>query len=222
VPAFRLIALIAVFSARLLASLVACFAFLVPTSASATLMDMGRFTRDTDQGIDWLDLTETNGLSVNDALATFPGWELANGSQVCAFVQDAVPSGLHSTFYRCGGSSPAQFSGGRPPWNMIGLWGKTIQEGITPNSPYWGSDATGSAGIFSDSPDFGKADIWTLASNSGSYRSVSRSFDTATNGIGVFLVRPIPEPSTALLVAWSLAGLGVARKKIRASRVGEH
>lgn len=33
--------------------------------SNAALMDMGNFTRDTSSGLDWLDLTESNGLSYN-------------------------------------------------------------------------------------------------------------------------------------------------------------
>jgi hypothetical protein len=50
--------------------------------ARATLIDLGVVTRDPDQGIDWLDLTETVGLSVAEALALFPSWQVATGGQV--------------------------------------------------------------------------------------------------------------------------------------------
>jgi hypothetical protein len=193
------------------ASAVVFFSLVVP--AQATLIDLGGVTRDSDQGIDWLDLTETNGLSVNDALAMFPGWGTADGSQVCGFVRQAVPTGLDPSFYRCGGGSPVQFSGARPPWEQIGLWGFT-SKGMS--NSLWGNNEEGTAGIFRIGLDTGGVDIWTLTTSgtpAGSYRSIGVDFNTATAGIGVFLVRPIPEPSTALLLATGLATLAAVRRR---------
>jgi hypothetical protein len=67
------------------------FIVAVADRASATLIDLVLITRDPDQGIDWLDPTETVGLSVSEALAANPGWEVATGGQVCGFVAQAEP-----------------------------------------------------------------------------------------------------------------------------------
>ena len=108
------------------------------------------------------------------------------------------------------------FSGGMSNWVMIfNLWGVTIQPGM--GGPLWGNDAAGSAGIFHLSPDVGGVDIRTFdadpGQDAGVYKSSAVDFSTATTGIGVFLVRPIPEPSTALLLGFGLAGLAAGRRR---------
>jgi hypothetical protein len=60
-------------------------------AASAELVDLGTITRDTDTGLDWLDLTETVGFStnelLNDALGLMSaGWRHATADEVCAFL----------------------------------------------------------------------------------------------------------------------------------------
>ena len=46
----------------------------------AAIIDLGTITRDTDAGLDWLDVTESRGLSYNDVTAqlgaggTYDGW----------------------------------------------------------------------------------------------------------------------------------------------------
>ena len=96
-------------------------ALLFAVSAGATLIDMGLVTRDTDQGIDWLDLTETDGLSATDALAAFAGFQVATSSQVCGFVQQAVPSNLDGIFFRCGGGGTVGHSGANP-FGTVTAW----------------------------------------------------------------------------------------------------
>jgi hypothetical protein len=57
-------------------------------SANATIVDLGNITRDTSTGLDWLDLTETNGRSYTDisnklgAEQEFAGWRYATGQEV--------------------------------------------------------------------------------------------------------------------------------------------
>ena len=48
----------------------------------AALVDNGSYTTDTVSGLDWLDLTATENLSVSDALAANSGWRLATNSEV--------------------------------------------------------------------------------------------------------------------------------------------
>ena len=70
----------------------ACVAItgLVISSASvnASIIDLNIITRDTSTGLDWLDLTETNGRSYNDisskfgAGEEFQGWRYASSAEV--------------------------------------------------------------------------------------------------------------------------------------------
>ncbi len=57
--------------------------------ASAVLIDNSGFTTDTDTGLDWLDLTTTQGDSVNIALANNPGWSLASENEVATLFNNA-------------------------------------------------------------------------------------------------------------------------------------
>lgn len=56
--------------------------------ANAALQDLGNITRDTDTGLDWLDVTETRGLSYNQVMAqmgpggTYEGWRYATTAEL--------------------------------------------------------------------------------------------------------------------------------------------
>ena len=81
-------------------------------STNATLIDRVNFTYDSEQGIDWLDFTETAGLSYNDALAANVGWRLATNLEI---------ENLHATaFEGYFSTSPNDFSaalGGGSPYS---------------------------------------------------------------------------------------------------------
>jgi hypothetical protein len=59
----------------------------VVSSANASIIDLNIITRDTSTGLDWLDLTETNGRSYNDissklgAGEEFEGWRYASPAE---------------------------------------------------------------------------------------------------------------------------------------------
>ena len=48
----------------------AVLALAVPLTASAVLIKLGDTTLDTNSGLEWLDVTQTSGLSVNDVLGS--------------------------------------------------------------------------------------------------------------------------------------------------------
>jgi hypothetical protein len=56
---------------------------LVSVQVNAAIIDMGDYQLDGNTGMQWLDLTLTTGLSVNDALSIYSssGWKLATESQ---------------------------------------------------------------------------------------------------------------------------------------------
>ena len=62
---------------------------------SAELIDNGNYTSDTETGIDWLDLTETKGLSYAFVLShfgsggQFEGWSYATREQINVFMTNA-------------------------------------------------------------------------------------------------------------------------------------
>ena len=59
-----------------------------PLTANSAIVDLGNITRDTGTGLDWLDVTETSGLSVNEVLAElgtgglYEGWRYATATEV--------------------------------------------------------------------------------------------------------------------------------------------
>ncbi len=53
---------------------------------NATLIDNGKFTTDNIANLDWLDLSETKGKSIEDALKANSGWELANKTQFTGMI----------------------------------------------------------------------------------------------------------------------------------------
>ena len=90
--------------------------------ASSQLLDNGNYTTDTHTGLDWLDLTETRGLSFDDVNSQmgigqkYDGWRFASRADVTQFWADA------------GGQGP--FTGtasGANNWvgELQYLWGKT-------------------------------------------------------------------------------------------------
>jgi len=56
--------------------------------SNAGIIDLGNITRDTETGLDWLDVTETRGLSFNDVVAqlspdgAYEGWRYATYSEL--------------------------------------------------------------------------------------------------------------------------------------------
>jgi hypothetical protein len=108
----------------------------VSNLASAVLIDMGSITRDTDSGLDWLDLTETKGMSYNDVTAqliqggSLEGYRYATLLEVEGFLTAA------------GGTGPDYLYGGRirdfplGGWSeeLLALWGTTIPASSTYNA----------------------------------------------------------------------------------------
>lgn len=62
--------------------------FILSPPLYAEIIDLGRITRDTSTDLDWLDLTETNGISYNDIKnelspqGRFSGWRYASQEEV--------------------------------------------------------------------------------------------------------------------------------------------
>jgi len=62
--------------------LAACALVAISFDVAAALVDNGSFTTDSESTLDWLDLTVTNNLSMEDALAANSGWRYATNSEV--------------------------------------------------------------------------------------------------------------------------------------------
>ena len=69
--------------------LVAATLAVISCNAGAALVDNGSYTTDTDQGLDWLDLSETAGVSYTEALAANSDYRLASNTEVEALFATA-------------------------------------------------------------------------------------------------------------------------------------
>jgi hypothetical protein len=67
---------------KLIPGLLGTILFVAATTASAELVDNQSYTTDTVWGLDWLDLTETASLTMNEALAANEGWRFATNAEV--------------------------------------------------------------------------------------------------------------------------------------------
>jgi len=208
----------------LLGTLCVFISLCIPYSiASATIVDLGTVTRDTQSGLDWLDLTETNGLAysyVNSQLGMtgkFFGWRIAT-------TEEAV-----TLWEQLGFTDNPGHKIVNPSQNILdqiafstGLLGNTLYE----------SNAIfdyGSLGFVVDQPE-GRADLEDFRVMIGLDRSsgsntfnlrlynwnVAGHIDSPLTSTGTYLVQasPVPVPSVIWLFGSGLLGLiGMGRKK---------
>jgi len=198
------------------ALLLALLAFTATThasSASAALIALDLFTagdglvtRDTETGLDWLDLTATLNLSYNDVEADTGGWlslgfRHATGSQVC---------GLFGTYAVAPAPCPGVLPVAGPVTTLQGF------VGITDTGPR----TITSEGAFDDGDvSIGVGQATLLRFGAGASQSqvlVDVLYATTADGtLGHWLVRPVPEPSTGLLVAAGLLAFASRRRPMR-------
>ena len=183
--------------------------------AHAALVKQGQFTLDTATNLEWVDLTATQGLSVDQVLGGAGGWvnegfQYASFGQVGQLLNDAGYAGSTADYSNMrlvadntsanaflgdfGSTSPPNFTFGfMSPFPC----GRTIGED-TVCTDYVQISANGAANMGYAIPDSGPFGI-----------SVGRDY------VGSFLVRSVPEPET---YATMLAGLGLLAALVRRKR----
>lgn len=176
--------------------------------ASALLVDAGTTTIDTDTNLEWLDLTETLGLSYADALAssfvTVDGFRSATSLEVSALFTNAGV-GTQDNLAR-----EVDFAGASLLLDLVGC---TLAPAVCATT----SNPIGT-GYAEWSPGTGRRALYrTDAINGGrGAATIQSSFLTTANPqIGTFLVRVVPEPSTALLLLGGLAALSRRSRRER-------
>lgn len=211
---------------------------LSPMAANALLINLGDVTRDTRTGLDWLDLTETQGISYDAVLGGAggyldDGWKIATGDLI------------DDLFYRYSLFVPERQDGGPIPdetnllqhlssERLVRLLGATLSNNMPggsvriddPLGPTqiavsgWYDDGTGGlrtgiAGMivrFED--DFSPQQCQFCVD----WNTFDDFFISSQSGVaqGVWLVRSVPEPGTLALLAIGLAAIGITRRRKKA------
>lgn len=189
-------------------------ALVVTSSAQAALIEidlaggnLNEVTRDDGTGLDWLDLTETVGLTPTDAIALANGafgggWRLATGEELCLLLQ------THGLDPACSGTPPSgNVTNFSPPNDendlLLALLGVTLT--TTPNLQaaiafYDDGDAN---------PLVGNVDFRRYDAAPSTQSFIAPNFWSVPAGVGAArgsaLVRSVPEPSFGVLVLTGIA-----------------
>ena len=204
---------------------------------------MGISTRDTTSGFDWLDVTETLDLSYDEVVVGpfyAAGWAHATVPQWCDFVAGlGATSGWVIFTGSSGGPFPSQCGADPPPGTANGAFINFDDQAFGVDWPLLqsqfgitDSDGFRTFGVLDYGPDgdpldrmganvhvpLGRFHDLQLVNNlddrfllATSLSGVSTS--SGSENVGHFLIRVIPEPSTALLLASGLVAIGVWRRR---------
>jgi hypothetical protein len=198
------------------------------TAAHAQLVDHGSTTYDTATGLEWLDLSASNGQSFKQVSAqfgaggTFDGYRYATQAEVQNLMGNfGLPVGPYSTFNTSVAPQLASFdsllglnvAGIGDPYGFAALTGDAITGfgGYHPlmfMNPMSGNTALGN-GTFTAVGD------WLVSD--ASEVTVGYSDKYMSDGLAHFLVRstaPIPEPSTWALMIGGLGLLGWRARRV--------
>lgn len=169
----------------------------------------GEITRDTDTGLDWLDLTLTTNVSLDDIQADVggwisDGWMHATRAEACQLFANAGNTSFASTcpFQELASAFVSEAE------SLVALLGDTGGEGPFFQGYLERPDPTKA------STDFGRVGV---AKSPGPtvWEVIAVGSTGADPSTGNFLVRAIPEPSSAALLPAGLALL--AARRLRAA-----
>lgn len=192
--------------------LVACFLASTSITTTAGLIDHGSYITDTASGLDWLDVTATQGLSYEQiqasALITL-GWRFASRGELTTLLANfglppVIPNSLNSyadPTVRTAVRQVADLLGNTfTPSSYGGYWYGLVGFYDLPEyDPMAGFDRVSAFFIYDEARDYNQAFI---ASNNTVFAlSVS---DPIYGGFLVRAATAVPEPSTLLLVASAL------------------
>ena len=182
-------------------------------NTKATLIDIDNYTRDTDTALEWLDLTETVGLTYNEVQAQImageelDGWRYADAAELISLIDSAGGDGVYGGI-NMGNQWSADNNG--VVSNLLEHWGDSMGN----NYMHVITDFNGlQTSLFYDSPDH------DLASEQD-YIYIGLHNDISPNmkgsSFGHALVReslPIPEPTMLFLITAGLTLIAFTMKK---------
>ena len=189
------------------------------TSAHAALINQGSTTRDTDTNLEWLDLTETAGLSYNDVIGG-SGGHIAAGFRYATTAEVGVLFTNAGIGNIVGNNFPADLEEAEA---LVGLLGPT-----TTNSSRGLSEFVAGEALFTDPITAVSLSIVSFSPGSTGFADASGSgidLDVRNAETGSFLVRAastssVPEPGTLALFGGGFLLLGAAAR--RKARFGRH
>ena len=215
-------------NSRLLGAVCACLA-IVSFNASAAIIDNDWYT--TVNGLDWMDLSLTDGMSVSEALTQYDDWSLANEIQF---------SNMFAEYYTVNPDTLLGVSSYAIDWGVTdsyltssrqysSYYNNTFQQhfGFTEITNSNSTYLYYSFGIYSEEGNLRTGGIRSSKNYYGNNPSSvflyynddsdqSAIYDNGTETTGIFLVRnaAVPIPPAVWLFSFGLLGLvGIARKK---------
>lgn len=191
-----------------LASLVLALSLGAQTAVAATLIDNGIETIDSGTNLAWLDLTETNGLSVDQSLSTFSSYRVATQAEVLGlFATAGLPTS--TTIGNTSLNSAASL--------LISLLGATVDNGSTLGFQGF---SLGTGGLQYNDPYVALRDVGTAFESTTVYAGFFPEGWLGSGsiyaGVGTYLVRevpPIPLPGAVGLLMLGLGSFAFVRRR---------
>jgi hypothetical protein len=172
-------------------------------------VDGFNLTQDTGTGLEWLDLTLSTSFTYDDVVGgsggfLAGGFSIATGSQVDTFFTNAGATDI------VGGQFVSQFSAASTLIDLVGCTvfcdANKVSQGLAEAEPF-----SATLAVF---PFVRIVDSFGVFEGASSNCCFDKTFSESPS-IGIWLMRPIPEPGSISLLILGLAGLGFMIRRRR-------
>jgi hypothetical protein len=173
------------------------FILSVSTLANATLIDNGDYTTDTESGLDWLDWTETKGMTEIGALTQFSeaGWRAATGIEAGGLLENFFGDGYGPGEYTVGANNIPDYA--QVKITFAQLVGVTNPDNVQVQGTY----------MLAGTGLYGVDNTTMFKGLQGYYPSWNQS------GIALVRATTVSEPAIIALFALGLVCIGFARRR---------